>query len=209
MAKKEQVKLITPVFRGGFTNAVFEKKAGKDGGKEKYSLCAIWDPTKFSERDKVLWKALLAEVDAQCQKVHGMSWKECQSDIENFKAGLRDSKRAKRVGVYDGFDEGTKFATLSSQYEPGVVDINKLAISKEEGNTEEVYSGAYYRATVGVYAYKKGGGVGVALGLRNLQKVKDGERLDGRGDVGADFDEEVDGQWADQDEPPVDDDIPF
>jgi hypothetical protein len=207
---KEKVKLTTPVFRGAFTQGVFEKREGKDGGKPKYSLTAIWTPNDFSAKDKALWSAIKAQMDAECMRVFKMSWADCKrpvddGGIEGFKSGIRNGKSKADL---DGFGEGTFFATLSSQYAPGVVDVNKDTISKEEDNTDEVYAGAYYRATVGVYAYSNKR-KGVAIGLNNLQKIKDGERLDGRGNVGDDFDEEVDSSWIESNEPSLDDDIPF
>ena len=44
----------------------------------------------------------------------------------------------------------------------------------------EVYSGCKVRATLSVFAYEKAGNRGVSFGLNNVQKLDDGERLDGR-----------------------------
>jgi hypothetical protein len=110
------------------------------------------------------------------------------------------------------------FASLSSKFKPGVVDRNKDPVSPDEGNADLVYAGAYARATVGVYAYSNKG-KGVAIGLNNLQLIKyDPEvtgRLDGRGNAGDDFDDEIDSSWLEGEEDSLlggdglDDDIPF
>ena len=43
----------------------------------------------------------------------------------------------------------------------------------------EVYSGCYARLTLNFYAYNANGNKGVAAGLGNVQKLRDGEPLGG------------------------------
>lgn len=213
---KEKVKLTTPVFRVGFPN-LFEPTSYKDNPKKTYNLIAIFTPAKYTGKDKERWNALKALIDAECKRVFKKTWAECckseeEGGIDNFKRGLRNGKNKKQ----EGFGEGTWFATLATKFLPGVVgptqaDGSKPVISVEEGNTDEIYAGIYGRASVGVYAYDNIS-KGVAIGLRNFQKLKDGARLDNRGDVGDDFDEEADSEFLNEmDEPSVDkdDDIPF
>ena len=45
---------------------------------------------------------------------------------------------------------------------------------------DEVYCGCKVRATLSVFAYDKAGNRGISFGLNNVQKLGDGERLDGR-----------------------------
>lgn len=41
----------------------------------------------------------------------------------------------------------------------------------------EVYSGVYGRASINLYAFNSNGNKGIACGLNNLQKIRDGEPL--------------------------------
>ena len=43
----------------------------------------------------------------------------------------------------------------------------------------EVYSGCYGRASITFYAFNSNGNRGIAVGLNNLQKIRNGEPLDG------------------------------
>ena len=68
----------------------------------------------------------------------------------NYKKGVRDGAEKEDT---EGYGPGKKFASLTSKMRPGVVDISGIDISPEDGNADEVYSGAYYQATVTVYSY--------------------------------------------------------
>ena len=56
----------------------------------------------------------------------------------------------------------------------------------------EVYSGCYAKVSINFYAFNTNGNKGVACGLGNIQKVKDGEPLSGRSNASDDFDTEID-----------------
>ena len=51
----------------------------------------------------------------------------------------------------------------------------------------EVYSGCYARVSLNFYAFNSNGNKGVACGLGNIQKVRDGEPLGGRTNAADDF----------------------
>lgn len=192
----EVKRFLTPVFRGSFTNSVF-KAESYDGGEPKYGITAIWDPAKFSAKDKKRWKAIMAEVDSECLA----RFKKKKDDLPgNYKHGVRDGEEKADL---EGFGKGKLFASLTTKLRPGVVDRDKNPISHEEGNTDEVYSGAYFRATITVYTYDNKG-KGWSLGLMNLQKVADGERIDGRTDAAGDFEDELDDAWLEEGEDEVD-----
>ena len=53
----------------------------------------------------------------------------------------------------------------------------------------ECGSGDYCNVSVNFYAYNANGNRGVAAGLGNIQKIKDGERLAGRASAASDFTE--------------------
>ena len=197
-------KVVTPVFRLSFP-ALFEAKAMEGDKKVKFGCAAVWHPKQFSDGDKKRWKAMKALLDDASMERFKKHWKDLPA---NFKKGMRDG--AEKADL-EGYGEGTRFANISSMMRPGVIDKGKEPIGPEHGNADEIYPGCWCRATVTAYAYDNKG-KGVALGLQNIQKVSDGERLDSRTDAAEDFEDDIDDQWLDGDEedgPDDDDDIPF
>lgn len=79
--------------------------------------------------------------------------------------------------------EGCVFINVSTKQKPGVVD-EKVQPIIEEG---EIYGGCYVRCTLSVYAYDMSGNKGVSFGLRNVQKVGDGDSFGGRSRPENDF----------------------
>jgi hypothetical protein len=202
---KEKVKLWTPPFVIGFPSLFTARKGESDDGSEtkaKFGCTAIWTPANFTPAHKKLWQDILDALNEESVRVFKKPWKELPA---NVKRGLRNGNEKPDL---DGFGEGTRFASLTSNLKPGVVDIN----GNEIIDPSEVFAGCIARATVNVYSYSNKG-KGVALGLYNIQ-ILAGEghakvrRLDGRGNPGADFDE-VESDWLDQDEGSVDDDDGF
>lgn len=190
---------VTPVFRLSFP-AFFEAESYQ-GGEPKYGCSAIWELKKFSDREKKLWRAILGAMDAESKS----RFKKALKDLpQNVKKGIRDG--AEKADL-EGYGDGTKFAALTSKMRPGVIDRDKNAISKDEGNTDEIYPGCYCRATVSIYSYDNVG-KGIALGLFNVQKVAEGARLDSRTDASEDFDDDIDDRWLD-DGAEDEDDIDF
>ena len=57
---------------------------------------------------------------------------------------------------------------------------------------DEVYSGCYARVSLNFYAFNSNGNKGIACGLGNIQKIKDGEPLGGRSSAADDFRTETD-----------------
>ena len=71
---------------------------------------------------------------------------------------------------------------------PGVVDADRQPIIERS----EVYSGVYGRASINFYAFNVNGNKGIACGLNNLQKIRDGEPLGGKASAESDFATEED-----------------
>lgn len=200
----DRKKVMTPVFRGSFLNVL--EAASFDGGAPKFDITAIFDPAKFTPRDKQRWADMIGLADDASKQAFGKPVKQLPA---NFKKPFRDGAEKSDL---DGFEDGKPFARLSSKMKPGIVDINGNDIL----DPQEIYPGAYYRATVTAYAYDNKG-KGVAFGLNNLQKIADGERLDARTDAGSDFaGDAVDDHWLDGSATqggsapdPLDDETPF
>ena len=56
----------------------------------------------------------------------------------------------------------------------------------------EVYSGCYARVSINFYAFNTNGNKGIACGLGNIQKARDGEPLSGCTSAADDFTIELD-----------------
>lgn len=182
MAKK----LVTPAFRVSFPK-VFEADSF-NGGPPKFSVAAVWDPSKFTPAEKKQWQAIID----LCDEVSLERFKKKMGDLPaNFKRAIRDGAEKADLA---GYGEGMLFANLSSKMKPGVIDRNSQPIL----DADEFYPGCYARATVTAYSYDQGGGKGVALGLQNLQKLGEGDRLDSRTDASEDFGNEDidDDRWG-------------
>lgn len=85
-------------------------------------------------------------------------------------------------GAEKGYPEGSTFVNVKSKQRPGVVSIYAGANGKaaEITDPKEIYPGAVVKASLRPYAYSVNGNNGVAFSLGNLQKIRDGERMDGR-----------------------------
>lgn len=78
---------------------------------------------------------------------------------------------------------GHYFLNANSGTAPGIVDADCQPILTRS----EVYSGVYGRASISFYAFNSSGNRGIACGLNNLQKIRDGEPLGGRASAESDF----------------------
>lgn len=167
MAKEAQERVVTPKFRVAFAN-VFEPKPAMAGGKPKYSLMAIFPPGTDLSKMNALAKAA------------------CDKKFPNGRpASMRvPFRKGEEKAQYDGFEPGTIFCTISSQYQPQIITHDK----REIFTPQEFYSGCWARATVHAYAYDTAGNQGVAFGLNNIQKLGDDKPFAGRVDAADDFD---------------------
>lgn len=80
------------------------------------------------------------------------------------------------------------FVNANSATAPGIVDADRQPIL----DRSEVYSGVYGRASINFYAFNSNGNKGIACGLNNLQKIRDGEPLGGKSRAEDDFADEED-----------------
>ena len=186
----EVKRLMTPPFRVSFPH-VFQA-ASYNGGEPRYSVQAVWEPATFNEAGKKLWKQLKTAMNEEAQN----RFKKSISDFPaNMHRGLRDGQEKAQM---DGYGEGKVFSNITTKIRPGVVNAKREDLGPEHGNADELYPGCYARATVGVYSYDNKQ-KGVAIGLLNLQKVKDGERLDSRKNAAEDFDDiEIDDEGGEE-----------
>ena len=75
------------------------------------------------------------------------------------------------------------FINANSATAPGIVDADRQPVL----DRSEVYSGVYGRASINFFAFNSNGSKGIACGLNNLQKIRDGESLGGKSSAEDDF----------------------
>ena len=158
--------VMTPVFRASYAH-VFTPKEDL-GGKLKYSVAMLFDKSEDLSELKAIVKEAINE------KWGGKPPKGLKSPFKDGDANDNEKGDDYKNKIY---------INASSVTKPGVVDSQVNAIL----DTTEFYSGCYARATVNAYAYDVKVNKGVAFGLRNIQKIKDGEPLGGRNKAEHDF----------------------
>lgn len=95
---------------------------------------------------------------------------------KQFLSKLRSPFRDQGEKESEGYVPGAVFMTATSKQKPGLVDGSNNDIINET----DFYAGCYARATLRVFTYDAKGNKGVAFGLQNIQKLRDGESLSGR-----------------------------
>lgn len=149
-----------------------------EGQEAKYS-CVILLPKTNQELITAVKRGIKNAYD-EGQKG---KWNGKGPDPKNCKIPLRDGDK-ERPG--DEVFKGCYFMTASAKTRPGVIDLYGRDLT-EPGREEEVYSGMLANVSVTFFAFNTSGNKGIACGLNNVQKVKDGERLGGRISATADF----------------------
>ena len=155
--------------------AVNEPKA-INGGTPKYSVSLIIPKTDTVTIEKIKAAIQAAYTEGQSKlKGNGKS----VPPLSAIKTPLRDGSERPDDPAY----ENCYFINANSATKPGVVDAACQPIL----DTSELYSGIYGRASINFYAFNTNGNKGIACGLNNLQKLRDGEPLGGKSRAEDDF----------------------
>ena len=101
-----------------------------------------------------------------------------------LKLPLRDGDTEREDEAY----RDSYFVNANSTTAPQIVDRSVQPIL----DRSEVYSGCYARVSINFYAFNSNGNKGVACGLGNIQKVRDGEPLGGKTSAADDFTTDLD-----------------
>ena len=170
--RKNPTKDVTGVVRLSYAN-VWEPKS-INGGTEKYSVSLI-----IPKSDTKTIAAINAAVDAAIEEGKG----KFGGKIPN-KAAL---KLPLRDGDIDRPDDeayaNSYFVNANSTTAPQIVNRQLEPIL----DRSEVYSGVYARVSINFYAFNSNGNKGIACGLGNIQKIRDGEPLGSRTNAVDDF----------------------
>ena len=174
--QKNTTKVVTGVVRLSYAN-VWEATS-INGGTPKYSVSLI-----IPKDDTKTISAINAAIDAAIKE--GAA--KFGGKIPN-KAALKLPLRDGDVERDDEAYKNSFFVNANSTTAPQIVDRSVQPIL----DRSEVYSGCYARVSINFYAFNSNGNRGVACGLGNIQKVRDGEPLGGRTSAADDFASDLD-----------------
>ncbi|UWG97433.1 DUF2815 family protein [Dehalobacter sp. DCM] len=175
------MKVITgPETRWSYAN-VWEAKS-INGGTPKFSVSLIIPKTDTLTVSKIKAAIEAAYHEGEAKlKGNGKS----VPPLAAIKTPLRDGDIERPD---DPAYANAYFINANSGTAPGIVDADRNIIL----NRAEVYSGVYGRASINFYAFNSNGNKGIACGLNNLQKVRDGEPLGGKSRAEDDFSSDLD-----------------
>ncbi len=167
-----ETKVVTGVVRLSYVN-VYETRVVDDVDSGKYG-CAILIPKTD--------KATIAKINAAVEvaKEDGIKTKWGGKKPVNLKLPLRDGDEDKPE---DEAYKGQYFINCNSNKQPGMVD----AMCKPLIEPGAIYSGCYARVSITFFPFDSQGSKGIAAGLNNIQKIRDGEPLAGGPTAEEDF----------------------
>ena len=156
------------------------------GPRTRFSYCNIWEPRSINGGNpKYSMSAIIPKDDLQTVNAVNAAIETAYRDGEAKLKGkgalppLAALKTPLRDGDLERPDDpayaGCWFLNANSDKAPGIVDAACNPILDHS----EVYSGCYGRVSVTFFAFNSNGNRGIACGLNNIQKLKDGESLGG------------------------------
>lgn len=167
--KREQ--FVTPAFRASYA-FVLSPRPTEAGKKPKYGVCMMFPKNKPENKE------FLRKLKIACERLAKEKYPQGIPRKVNYWP-LRDGDTER-----DGEEfKGMYFLNAGSYRRPGIVDKDLNPIMDEE----EFYSGCWARATIVPFFYDTNGNKGVAIGLNNLQKLRDDETLAGGSSAEEDF----------------------
>lgn len=167
----------TPGIFGTISKTIVWDAKSINGGAPKFSVSLIIPKSDTVTVNKIK-AAIQAAYEEGESKLKGNG--KFVPALDTIKTPLRDGDK-ERPG--DEAYKGCYFINANSATAPGIVDADRNPIM----DRSEVYSGVYGRASINLYAFNSNGNRGIACGLNNLQKIRDGEPLGGKPRAEDDF----------------------
>lgn len=175
--------VISPPGRASYPHLA-TAQAPQDGkGDPKFSLAIIFDEAATKTP---AFAAMKAAVEAAAEDAYPGKGKDMLAKGQ-LKSPFRTDCAAKN---YTGC---AVFLNVRTTKKPGVVfgtkdpSTGKAKIIPDDQIEKEIYPGAVVRFSGNAYAYNQAGNKGITFGLNNVQKVADGERIDGRAEASEEF----------------------
>ena len=153
---------------------LFEPRPNMSTGAPEYSVYLVFEPgADLSEMKKLALETAKEKFGSKTESM--------------IKSGTL------RMPFRDGsekYGEGFTYMNVKAKSAPGIVSRFAGPDGKPQKieDPSEIYAGVRLRASLSAYAYDVSGNRGVAFGLNNVQKLRDGERIDGRMAAESEFD---------------------
>ena len=174
--KTNSTKVVTGVVRLSYEH-VWEP-ASVNGSNPKYSVSLII-PKSDTKTIAAINQAIDNAIRDGAAKFGGKI-----PPMGALKLPLRDGDTEREDEAY----RDAYFINANSTTAPQIVDRSVQPIL----DRSEVYSGCYARVSINFYAFNSNGNRGIACGLGNIQKVRDGEPLGGKTSAADDFATDLD-----------------
>jgi len=151
---------------------VFAPRKNEDGSDGKYSVQLL-----IPKADTQAKKLIDAAVEAAKTAGVNAKWNGKMPPASKLHLPLRDGDEEYPD---DENYAGMWFMNAGTAQKPGIRVLENGQMS-EALDTDDFYSGCYGAAVVNFFPYNTSGNMGVAAGLNNVIKTRDGERLGGGG----------------------------
>lgn len=174
-----KTKVVTGTVRFSYFNGW--EPVSINGSKTKYSV-SVLIPKSDETTVRKINEAINAAIEEGIAKFGGK-----KPNAAAIKLPLRDGDLERDDEAY----KGHYFINANSITAPQIVDTMTNPIL----DRNEVYSGCYGRVSLNFYAFNSNGNKGVACGLGNIQKLRDGEPLGGRSSAKDDFTTSLDDEF--------------
>ena len=175
-AKEKSTKVVTPEATASYVTVFTPQE--DDKGNKKYSIALVFYPSKETEAFRLNAKkaGIIAGRKKFGEKFDAMV-KGGSILLEGGRGALL------RTDSQEKYPGSAFYVNARNSQRPGVVDADMNPII----DGDEFYSGVVCRAALTAFGYDREGNKGLSWSLGNLQKVRDGERLDNRSKPGDDF----------------------
>ena len=168
--KQDNQRVVLPTGMLSFAFVVTPRKADSNdpNAKAQYSTNVVFPAgTDLKAAKQAAMNALIAKFGpnaAEEVRKGNLRWPFVADDAKNAK---------------NGYPAGSIVISCKSDTQPLVCDAQVKTIAPA-AIAQEIYSGVFARVSVRAFGYDKKGNKGVAFALNNIQKIRDGTRIDGR-----------------------------
>lgn len=192
MADQASTKVITPKAMLSYPH-LDVAQAAQEGQKAKFSCALVFAPGSDL---KALNAAVIAAATTKFGATITLPGGVTMPVVEALQKGILKSPFRRDVEV-KGYATGSIFTNVRSEQRPGAVYSHpgpdgvhpaEIPIAKIK---EDLYAGCFVRASLTAFGYDTSGNKGVGLALNNIQKLADGERIDGRIKAENEFDADL------------------
>lgn len=148
----------------------------------RLSYANVWEPKSINGSDpKYGVSLIIPKSDTETIDLINKAIDQAITDGISKFGGKKPNKAAIKLPLRDGIEkddeayEDAYFINCNSKTAPQIVGLDRRPITDET----EVYSGCFAKVSINFYAFNSNGNKGIACGLGNIQKTRDGESLGG------------------------------